>query len=939
MVLNTSASISLSQLNSTVFFTNGNLGVNTTSPTVNLDVNGGINVSDNSSLANVTATNISVNNLISTTSISSGLLSATNVIGTNITASTLSASTISASNLSLSGNLNIGGTLTTVNITSTNIKDTNISTGTLIVSGTSTLTNVTATTISSGNFIANTGITSGTIRTGTSTIANLNATNISTGAIKVNTGITTGTITLASGQASLGNATATNITSSSLNVSGTSSLTNTIATNFSVGTAIASTGITTGVLNASGTSNLANTTFTNISTGGLNVSGTSVLSNLVATNISTGGLNASGASTLTNTTATNISTAVLIASTGITSGSVNANSVTATTFTVPNMITTNITSSRLEMSGTTAFILQSTPSATSSSYSEFNKGSGAVRALVGLDGQGFTGITTGSFTISTPTAHPIYFLTNQTNRMTIHSAGNVGIGTITPSCPLDINGSMKAIGMTIANLYVTGGSLFVNKTSNTGGIVFNLSNPYSRIYDNADLRMWTDDNMYFDIGTQITSANTKLYVNSTGVGINGITPIHPLSINTTTDSPGINPDAYNSLILYEDMQGTSLRYGALSNNASYIRNTGGTTGYVQLSPDSGGSGEWKFYNTNLGNAFTVDYQVQVPGSADAHGFYWAWGDGGEYKVEFHEYQDLIKLFWAGNFLTQVGYGMGNDSNWYDVRIVFQRNTIKVYYRGNLVINYKDTARHHNYSNSECGFYCYTGGLASAHRIREFKIQKLSEGLWPYTTQTSANIMFNGGNVGISTSAPAYTLDVGGTIARSGVRLPVFNNGTFSGASTATIPILFANTTYNYVEIKVRFTLSADSTTNVTLSGNNGSGTNLSTIERNERTVKYNAQSSPVYSSSGLVANSCGGGGTDAVCTITIVQASGGAYGNRYHYTTDTTYCWFGVGTARLYGSGFIGTSINNDARQPLANIILTCAAGNISGTYSTQHSY
>jgi hypothetical protein len=432
-----------------------------------------------------------------------------------------------------------------------------------------------------------------------------------------------------------------------------------------------------------------------------------------------------------------------------------------------------------------------------------------------------------------------------------------------------------------------------------------------------------------------------MFINSTGVGIGGTTaPIHPLSINTTTDRLAINSDAYNSLILYEDMKGASLLYGTLANNASYIQNTGGTTGYVQLCPDGGGSGDWYFTKTNLGNAFTVDYQVQVPGSADAHGFYWGSdGGGGEYKVEFHEYQDLIKLLWAGNLLTQVSYGMGNDSNWYNVRIVYQRNTIQVYYRGNLVINYKDTARHYNYSNGQCGFYCYTGGLASAHRIREFKIQKLVEGLWTSTTQTTGNIMFNGGNVGISSSAPAYTLDVGGTIARSGVRLPVFSNGTFSGASTATIPILFSDTNYNYVEIKVRFTLSADSTTNVTLSGNNGSGTTLSALEKNERTVKYSAQSSPVYTASGLVANSCGGNGTDAVCTITIIQASGGAYGNRYHYTTDTTYCWYGVGTARLYGSGFLGTSINNDARQPLGNVILTCATGTISGTYSTQHSY
>ena len=155
MGLNTAASISFSQINSTSYFTNGNLGINTTNPTANLDVAGTINASGLSSLASITT----------------GALSATNVVGNSISAGTLSATTITGANLSLSGNLSVAGTLTTVNITSTNMLNTNISAGTINATGLSSLQNVTATNVSSGTLRA----------TGLSALANVTVTGAGSG--------------------------------------------------------------------------------------------------------------------------------------------------------------------------------------------------------------------------------------------------------------------------------------------------------------------------------------------------------------------------------------------------------------------------------------------------------------------------------------------------------------------------------------------------------------------------------------------------------------------------------------------------------------------------------------------------------------------------------------------------------------------------------------
>ena len=192
---------------------------------------------------------------------------------------------------------------------------------------------------------------------------------------------------------------------------------------------------------------------------------------------------------------------------------------------------------------------------------------------------------------------------------------------------------------------------------------------------------------------------------------------------------------------------------------------------------------------HLGNSFTVDYDLQIAGQADAQQFFW-----GNYTVQFHEYHGRIRLYYAGTMLIEVYKSLGWSTNWYKVRIVFQRNTIKIYHDGALQINYKDIARHENYGNANSmGFNCFTGGLVSAHRIRDIRISKLMEGMWSYTTQTSGNVMFNGGNVGVGIGATsaAYTLDIyGSTMLRGNLYSTSVPN------STSAIPLVKASANFN-----------------------------------------------------------------------------------------------------------------------------------------------
>ena len=146
----------------TLFTTNGNVGIDTTSPNYNLDVNGLANITTSLTTGGLYSTNVTTTNIVSTNSSTSNMYSSYASIGT-IASTLISATTMTGGNISLSGNLNVAGTLTVVNITSTNLVDTNLSVGTILAStlvssasiqGTnSTITNAVHTTLSSANAV------------------------------------------------------------------------------------------------------------------------------------------------------------------------------------------------------------------------------------------------------------------------------------------------------------------------------------------------------------------------------------------------------------------------------------------------------------------------------------------------------------------------------------------------------------------------------------------------------------------------------------------------------------------------------------------------------------------------------------------------------------------------------------------------------------------
>jgi hypothetical protein len=522
MGLPTAGTLSFSQINECVRFTNGNVGINTTSPTSALDVNGdiqatGITVSNINITGNIYQNGSTYQGSQWTTtsgnvSYTSGSVVATNLVSTSATTSSLLATT------GITAGAVVATNLTATNITSTNIRvNQGVTTGSLKVLNTATLltayiTDLTTTRIDSysGQCTFGSMVTIGGVTVGSSLYAI--------------TGITTGTFK-ANGLSTLATISATDATAATLNAT----------TGITTGTLYASTGIT--------TASIAATTITggNLSlSGNLNIAGTLTAvnvttTNLIDTNISTGTITVSGLSSLANVTATNATAAVLIATTGITTGTVKASGT----------ITGATQGFALIFGGDSGSAIQSL----GSSYRDVgvysyggkgitvaqnsgNVGIGATSPSFNLhigSGSGTIGFDTGSigslrFTgAGTTSFYPGHTLAMDSNNVVggsfivqsnmTQGSTKVGINNQSPSTALHVNGSITGVTQGYALLFGGGGGSAIS------GVGTN--------YRDISIASWG--------GNGIVIAQNNGYV-----GIGTGSPSYPLHVTNTNYGGGFN---------------------------------------------------------------------------------------------------------------------------------------------------------------------------------------------------------------------------------------------------------------------------------------------------------------------------------------------------------------------------------------------------------------
>ena len=140
------------------------------------------------------------------------------------------------------------------------------------------------------------------------------------------------------------------------------------------------------------------------------------------------------------------------------------------------------------------------------------------------------------------------------------TGGNVGIGTGTPRSTLEVYGNARIVNNLLINT-AANNNLGINLP--VGGYGIHWGSGYSRIYDDGDLRICTDDTMHFHTGSlSASSPGTERITLTPGgnVGIGTNAPNYTLAVNGPAQF-GNNTMNNKIIVLYDGNSGDNWTTG------------------------------------------------------------------------------------------------------------------------------------------------------------------------------------------------------------------------------------------------------------------------------------------------------------------------------------------------------------------------------------------
>jgi hypothetical protein len=516
MSLPTQNRMSLSDLNQAARFTNGSLGIGTTSPSTTLDVVGTGRITTSLTTGAVNATNVTATNIVGTT-VSSGTFIGSNAnvttgtVGTlvssnaNVTTQTVGTSRITSSLLALGNSNTVGSIITTGGNVGIGVVSPSQS---LDVNGNISLSNVGGSRMFLGN--------------STSGSARLNIRDLNYNLVEFQYATTTvGTIrSFSDGNPGI-----------ILNASGTSHFTLDSRGNVGIGATAPSY-----TLDVTGTGRIT----TSITTGAVNATNITA-TNIVSTAISSGTLNLT-----TAVASTGITVATLLATTSVSSGAVYSTNATSTnivgtTISAGTAVATTYTGGSMSLSGnlslagtlttvniTTTNISDTNISAGTVTATNINVTSQTVGSQIVLTNMNIIGSGTLGWGSELYSAKGIYatLYDGSTNRyITLSSTGNLGIGTTSPSYALHVVDSSSSP----FPVYING----AGKTTNSGILLnSNTSGGYCSFinFNNANI---LSNATHLSLNSSNVSYSTSIQPHGGNVGIGTTNPSYTLDVTGT----------------------------------------------------------------------------------------------------------------------------------------------------------------------------------------------------------------------------------------------------------------------------------------------------------------------------------------------------------------------------------------------------------------------